>query len=88
MVASQMSAAWYDTTNVEIKASNAGSEKQHRGYLLKASSSVVKFSGFMVVYSESRDEDERGESLAEYDFGATPALGPSHFDARLFVSST
>ncbi|MEE8619689.1 MAG: type I DNA topoisomerase [Dehalococcoidia bacterium] len=64
MVASQMSAALYDTTNVEIKASNAGSEKQHRGYLFKASSSVVKFSGFMVVYTESRDEDERGESPA------------------------
>jgi len=60
MVASQMSAALYDTTNVEIEASNA--EKQPQGYLLKASSSAVKFPGFMVVYSESRDEDERGES--------------------------
>jgi len=77
MVASQMSAALYDTTNVEIEASNAAvreaigslkrspnflGEKQPQGYLLKASSSVVKFPGFMVVYSESRDEDERGES--------------------------
>jgi DNA topoisomerase-1 len=77
MVASQMSAALYDTTNVEIEASNAAAseaigspksspnflgEKQPQGYLLKASSSVVKFSGFMVVYSESRDEDERGKS--------------------------
>jgi DNA topoisomerase-1 len=75
MVASQMSAALYDATNVEIKASNAPAsratpksppnflgENQPPGYLLKASSSVVKFSGFMVVYSESRDEDERGES--------------------------
>jgi len=78
MVASQMSAALYDTTNVEIEASNtAASEeigspkrspkffgkKQPQGYLLKASSSVVKFSGFMGVYSEGKDEDERGESL-------------------------
>jgi DNA topoisomerase-1 len=61
MVASQMSSALYDTTNVEIKASNA--EKQTQGYLLKASSSVVKFPGFIVVYSESRDEDERSESF-------------------------
>jgi DNA topoisomerase-1 len=61
MVASQMSATLYDTTNVEIKASNT--EKQHQGYLLKASSSVVKFPGFIVVYSESRDEDERIESF-------------------------
>ena len=61
MVASQMSAALSDTTNVEIEASNA--EKQPQGYLLKTSSSVVRFPGFMVVYSESRDEDERGESF-------------------------
>ena len=60
MVASQMSAALYDTTNVEIRASNT--ENQPEGYLLKASSSVVKFPGFIVVYSESRDEDERRES--------------------------
>jgi DNA topoisomerase-1 len=63
MLASQMSSALYDTTNVEIKASTA--EKQprgNRGYLLKASSSVVKFPGFIAVYSESRDEDEGGES--------------------------
>jgi DNA topoisomerase-1 len=74
MVASQMATALYDATNVEVEASNAAArkatpksspnflgEKQPQGYLLKASSSVVKFSGFMVVYSESRDEDERGE---------------------------
>jgi DNA topoisomerase-1 len=70
MVASQMSAALYDTTNVEIEASNSAGEKQHRGYLLKASSSVVKFPGFVVVYSESRDEDERVESLV-----SLPKLG-------------
>jgi DNA topoisomerase-1 len=60
MVASQMSAALYDTTNVEIKAGNT--ENRPEGYLLKASSSVVKFPGFIVVYSESKDEDERSES--------------------------
>jgi len=76
MVASQMSAALYDTTNVEIEASNAAAseaigspksspnslgEKQPQGYLLKASSSVVKFPGFIGVYGEGKDEDERGE---------------------------
>ncbi len=60
MVASQMSAALYNVTNVEIEASNT--KHQTQGYLLKASSSVVKSPGFMVLYSESRDEDERGES--------------------------
>jgi len=69
MVASQMSAALYDTTNVEIQASNAGHDlasvkgKQSQGYLLKAASSIIKFPGFMTVYSESKDEDERGESF-------------------------
>jgi len=79
MVASQMAAALYDTTNVEIQASNAShqpeanrfpknsqnflGEKQPQGYLLKAASSIIKFPGFMTVYSESKDEDERGESF-------------------------
>jgi DNA topoisomerase-1 len=71
MVASQMSAALYDITNVEIEASNAENQSRfHRGYLLKASSSVVKFPGFMAVYSESRDEDEHRES-----FVSLPKLG-------------
>jgi DNA topoisomerase-1 len=71
MVASQMSAALYDTTNVEIEASNAEKQSRfHGGYLLKASSSVVKFPGFMAVYSESRDEDEHRES-----FVSLPKLG-------------
>jgi len=61
MIASQMSAALHDITNVEIKASNT--EDRPQGYLLKASSSLVKFPGFIVVYSESRDEDERSESF-------------------------
>ncbi len=75
MVASQMSSALYDTTDVEIQASNVGYEpegKQAQGYLLKASSSVVKFPGFMIVYSEGRDEDEQEEisaSLPELEVG-------------------
>ena len=60
MVASQMSAALYNVTSVEIKASNT--DNQPQGYLLKAGSSAVKFPGFMAVYSESKDEDERRES--------------------------
>jgi DNA topoisomerase-1 len=86
MVASQMAAALYDTTNVEIQASNAShqpevnrlsknsqnflGERQSQGYLLKATSSITKFPGFMTVYSESKDEDERGESLV-----SLPKLG-------------
>ena len=59
MLASQMSAALYNTTSAEIEAT--GTKNQPRGYLLKATSSVVKFAGFMAVYSESRGEDEREE---------------------------
>jgi len=80
MVASQMSAALYDITNVEIEASNPAGEKQPQGYLLKASSSVVKFSGFTVVYTESRDEDERGESSI--------SLPPLRAGDRLFYLGT
>jgi DNA topoisomerase-1 len=60
MVASQMSAALYDTINVEIQATKA--ENRSQGYLLRTSSSAVKFLGFTVVYSETKDEDERRES--------------------------
>jgi DNA topoisomerase-1 len=64
MLASQMSPALYDTTSVEVQASDviASEAKQPQGYLLKAASSVIRFPGFMTVYSESKDEDEQGES--------------------------
>jgi len=66
MVASQMSPALYHTTNVEIEASLliASKAKQPQGYLLKASSSVVKFPGFMTVYSEGKDEEEQEASVS------------------------
>ena len=67
MVASQMASALYDTTNVKIQASNVTLNevkgKQPQGYLLKASSSMVKFPGFMTLYSESKDEDEQEENF-------------------------
>ena len=61
MVASQMSPALYDTTNVEIQTNHviASEAKQSQGYLLKAASSVVKFPGFITVYSETKDEEEQ-----------------------------
>jgi DNA topoisomerase-1 len=55
-VASQMEAAVYDTLVVEIDADG----KQHK-YLLRASGSVLKFPGFLVVYEEARDEDKTEE---------------------------
>jgi len=68
-VASQMAAALYDTTNVEIQALVS---KGTDGYLLKAASSLMKFSGFMTVYSEGKDESDKREiptSLPELEIG-------------------
>lgn len=56
-LASQMSAAVIDTTGVDIKAA---------GHLFRATGSVIKFNGFMQVYTESRDEadgEQDGEKL-------------------------
>jgi DNA topoisomerase-1 len=59
MVASQMAAAIFDTIAVEVKAACTTKED----YLFKASSSVMKFSGFISVYIEGKD-DENGEDKA------------------------
>ncbi|MFC1904186.1 type I DNA topoisomerase [Chloroflexota bacterium] len=53
MVASQMAAALFDNTTVDIEARYSKTD-----YLLRTSSSVNKFPGFMAVYSEGRDEPE------------------------------
>lgn len=59
MVASQMAAAVMDSTTVDIKAENHQAGKT---YLLRASASVVKHPGFLILYSEGKDEetDEEG----------------------------
>ena len=51
-VASQMSAAIFDTLSVEVGAKTALHE-----YLLRASGSTIRFQGFLIVYEEARDED-------------------------------
>lgn len=55
-VASQMEAAVYDTLQVEVTGKSADHE-----YLLRASHSVVKFAGFLVVYEEAKSEDVKDE---------------------------
>ncbi|MBP9040820.1 MAG: type I DNA topoisomerase [Anaerolineaceae bacterium] len=55
-VASQMEAAVYDTLSIEVTA--AGS--QH-SFLFRASGSTIKFPGFLVVYEEAQDEDQKTE---------------------------
>jgi DNA topoisomerase-1 len=69
MVASQMAAASLDTTTVGI---NAKCPEPQKGYLLRTTSSVVKFSGFMTLYSEGKDEDgeeEKAIALPELRVG-------------------
>lgn len=51
-VASQMSAAIYDTLSVEVSGVSRGHE-----YLLRASGSTVRFLGYLVAYEEAKDED-------------------------------
>jgi len=55
MVASQMAAATFDNTTVDIQARHSLS---NTGYLLRATSSVNTFPGFMILYTESKDEAE------------------------------
>jgi len=54
-VASQMEAAVYDTLQVEVTG------KTEHEYLLRASGSAVKFTGFLVVYEEAKNEDAKTE---------------------------
>jgi DNA topoisomerase-1 len=55
MVASQMAAALFKVTTVDMTAECRHSQKV---YLLRTTSSVNKFPGFMVLYTEGKDEGE------------------------------
>jgi len=52
LVASQMAAALFDNTTVDIEA------KDGDDYLLRTAASVNTFPGFMTLYSEGRDDEE------------------------------
>jgi len=55
-VASQMEAAVYDTVAVDIGA-DAGENK----YILRASGFTLRFPGYLIVYEEALDEDQKSE---------------------------
>ena len=55
MVASQMSASIYDNTSVDIKAKRPSYKTD---YLLRTSTSEIRFPGFMTLYTEGKDEAE------------------------------
>ncbi len=67
-VASQMSAAVYDTVSVDIEASHA------QTYLFRAAGSVIKFAGFLVVYEEAKEEDAPLADPAEGEGKRLPPL--------------
>jgi DNA topoisomerase I len=52
MVASQMAAALFDNTTVDVEAKN------HDNYLLRTQASVNTFPGFITLYSEGKDEED------------------------------
>ncbi len=52
MVASQMAAAVFDNTTVDIEARNGNT------YQLRTAASINVFPGFITLYSEGRDDDE------------------------------
>ncbi len=71
-VASQMSAAIFDTMKVEIEAGQP--ENGRRPYLFRVSGSRIKFPGFLKVYRETPDEDaapdeEEGKILPPLEKG-------------------
>ena len=53
-IASQMTAAIYDTLKVEILAKTEAHE-----YLLRASGSAIKFAGFLAVYADKRNLNKK-----------------------------
>jgi DNA topoisomerase-1 len=60
MVASQMSAAVFDQTTVDIDAKG----KDGKRYNFRVTGSILKFEGFLKVYEEAKDaKDEEDESL-------------------------
>ncbi len=61
MVASQMSAATFDNTTVDIEAKRPLAKAN---YLLRTSSSVIRFPGFITLYTEGKDEAEKEEAKA------------------------
>ena len=61
MVASQMAAASFDNTAVDIEAK---CPDYRVDYLLRTSTSELRFPGFTILYAESKDEEEEEKSPA------------------------
>lgn len=69
-VASQCAPAVYDTAAVEIASPGSSPE-----YLLRASGSHLRFPGFLAVYREETEEDEKEETEEDKrELGSLPSL--------------
>ncbi len=68
MVASQMAAAIFDNTTVDIEARCAVPKAS---YLFRTSSSVNRFQGFMILYTreEGKDKEEKSATLPKLEKG-------------------
>jgi DNA topoisomerase-1 len=77
-VASQMSAAIYDTLSVEVTGKSSAHE-----YLLRASGSTLRFQGFLIVYEEARDEDQPADEDEDAQFPADIGEGQPQRLVRL-----
>lgn len=64
-IASQMTAAVYDTLTIEIRAGRFG---------LRASGSQLKFPGFLAVYGDSKEDTEKDSLLPELKEGQSLQL--------------
>ena len=71
MVASQMANASLETTTVDIEARSTASGTD---YLLRASSSRVKFPGFLTLHSDGTEEEEERRPLPPLSKGEPLAL--------------
>ncbi|MBN2240081.1 MAG: type I DNA topoisomerase [Dehalococcoidales bacterium] len=60
-VASQMSAAVYDNTTVDI---NGACKVDRKNYLLRVSDSINRFPGFTVLYIEQKDDEEEEKTTS------------------------
>jgi DNA topoisomerase-1 len=71
-MASQMAPAIFDTTTVDFDIpSTAQPDIGRRSYLWRATGSIVKFQGFLVLYKETREE---GDSKALEDEAELPVI--------------
>jgi len=70
-VASQMAHAIYDTLTVDVQAGPADGRKP---YLFRAAGSQVRFPGFLVVYEEAKDKEEKSKRIRIPDLTAGELL--------------